>query len=197
MTNFFKIEKESNIDEIMEKNPYKMIITIFSVVKDFEKTALNNTFILKRNIKHNLNTDEDSIFLFIDLRHYLIKSNKYSNMIKPDTVPYVSFHFNSNQLARILNTEWDTFENTYKQLKEKLSEHFKLAHRDSTEKLKEQIKEQKKIENIEKLKQQYVINELLKLKKTKQLEENTNDTEENTPDEEDDKIIEDGDSSDD
>jgi len=182
MTNFYKIEKESHIDEIFEKNPYKLIVLIFSVVKDFDKTALNNTFLLKKNIKHNFNTDDNTIFLFIDLRNYLIKSNKYSNNIKPDTVPYTTFYFNSNQLARILNTECETFDKTYNQLKDKLTEHFKLAHRESTDKLKEQIKEQKKIENIEKLKQQYVINELLKLKKTKQIEEN-NETESEKEDE--------------
>ena len=174
-TNFFKIEKESNIDILMEKNPYKLFVLIFSVTSNYFPSVINDTITIKKNIKNNKNTEPNTIFLFIDLRNYILKNNKYSSSIEKNSVPYISFYFNNKELAFINNAEYSVFEETFDQLKEKLAEHFKISRVESetkpTSELKEHIKQQRKLENIEKLKQQYMINELTKLKKAKELEE--------------------------
>ena len=97
----------------------------------------------------------------------------------PDTKDIITkdetMNFNNKELAFINNAEYSVFEETFDQLKEKLAEHFKISRVESetkpTSELKEHIKQQRKLENIEKLKQQYMINELTKLKKAKELEE--------------------------
>ena len=192
-SNFYKIEKEIHIDEIMEKNPYKLIVLIFSFEHPaFNKEVLNHTFKLKKFIKNNLNKDADTIYLYINLQKYILRENKYSQHITKDSLPYISFYFNSNHLARILNCENDVFMETLQKIKEQLKEHFKMAkekelntgdnvnnetNADTQEKtedhenLKEQIRQQRKLEEIEKLKQQYLINELTKLKKAKEIQE--------------------------
>jgi len=118
--NFYKIEKESHIDEVMERNPYKLITLFFSLDD-------NITHIIKKNIKKNLSNDTNSIFLFINLQKYIIKENKYSKFITKDSLPYMSFYFTSQHLARITQAEYSVFFTTYNKLKEQLSEHFKLA----------------------------------------------------------------------
>jgi hypothetical protein len=195
-SNFYKIEKEIHIDEILEKNPYKLVVLIFSFENPtFNKQVLNETFKLKKYIKNKLNNDTDTIYLYINLQKYTIKENKYSQYITKDSLPYVSFYFNYNHMARILNGEEEIFESTLSKLKEHLKDHFKLAkekennsnientnehnnENDNTEikesdqqNLTEQIRQQRKLEEIEKLKQQYLINELTKLKKAKEIQE--------------------------
>ncbi len=193
-SNFYKIEKEIHIDEILEKNPYKLVVLIFSFENPtFNKQILNETFKLKKYIKNKLNNDNDTIYLYINLQKYIIKENKYSQHITKDSLPYVSFYFNFNHIARILNGEEEIFANTLSKLKDHLKDHFKIAkekennsnienvnieNNDNTEmkesdqqNLTEQIRQQRKLEEIEKLKQQYLINELTKLKKAKEIQE--------------------------
>ncbi len=204
-SNFYKIEREAHIDEIMEQNPYKLIVLIFSVESNFEIPALNNTFEINKHIKHNLNEDFDSIFLFINLAKYAIKTNKYSQYITKNSLPYTSFHFNTNLLARITSTEKDVFISTYDKIKEQIKEHIELVKKKKEENnlgtnddknkneetnevnelnkesnsdkskdmenLTSHIRQQRKLEEIEKLKQQYLINELTKLKKAKEIQE--------------------------
>ena len=192
--NFFKIEREAYIDEIMKNNPDKMIVLIFSLEANFDKSVLNNTFTLKKYIKKNLSNETNMIFLFINLQQFLIKENKYSNFITKDSLPYVSFYHNFKQLARITTTELDVFKNTLEKLKEYLDEnknneqeknnkekendnvdnHNENVDEEKPEELNnltDQIRQQRKIEEIEKLKQQYLINELTKLKKAKEIQE--------------------------
>ena len=119
-SNFFKIEREAHLDEIIEKNPYKLIILIFSIENNFEIPVLNNTYNLKKHIKHNLNNDTDTIFLLIDLQKYAIKTNKYSQYITKGSLPYSSFYFNSNLLARVTSTEKEVFLSTYEKIKEQI-----------------------------------------------------------------------------
>jgi hypothetical protein len=200
----------------MERNPYKLITLFFSLDD-------NITHIIKKNIKKNLSNETNSIFLFINLQKYIIKDNKYSKFITKDSLPYMSFYFTSQHLARITQAEYSVFFTTYNKLKEQLSEHFKLAvssdvkelapklsrsestnenvkdmahklsgsesmnenvnrshnlieqsepiENEEINNLTEQIKQQRKLEEIEKLKQQYLINELTKLKKAKEIQE--------------------------
>jgi hypothetical protein len=194
-SNFYKIEKEIHIDEILEKNPYKLVVLIFSFEHPtFNKQVLNETYKLKKYIKNKLNNDDNTIYLYINLQKYIIKENKYSQNITKDSLPYVSFYFNSNHIARILNGEEEVFMNTLVKLKDHLKDHFKIAkennqfeqtnniqnneNENTTEikesdqqNLTEQIRQQRKLEEIEKLKQQYLINELTKLKKAKEIQE--------------------------
>jgi hypothetical protein len=206
--NFFKIEREAYIEEIMKNNPNKMIVLIFSLESNFDKLVLNNTFTLKKYIKKNLANETEIVFLFINLQQFLIKENKYSHSITKDSLPYVSFYYNFKQLARITTTELDVFKNTLEKLKEFLENENKEKEnndqdqdqdqdqedkedkevkdnnenkdQDIKEKeekpeelnnLTDQIRQQRKIEEIEKLKQQYLINELTKLKKAKEIQE--------------------------
>ncbi len=125
--NFYKIEREIHIDELMQKHPYKLFVLIFSVDNNFDTKILNNTFTIKKNIKKNFSEDTNSIYLFINLQKYIIKENKYSKFITKDSIPYISFYFNFNHLARITNTEYDLFESTYHKIYEQLEDHFKLA----------------------------------------------------------------------
>ncbi len=192
--NFYKIEKELFIDDIMQKNPYKLFVLIFSLESNFNINILNNTFLIKKNIKKNFSNDNNTIFLFINLQKYTIKDNKYSQFITKDSIPYISFYFSGKHLARILSGEYDVFETTYNKIKNELSEHFELAKKqivqpennkqeehsekedqepkpDNMENLTDQIRQQRKLEEIEKLKQQYLINELTKLKRAKEIQE--------------------------
>jgi hypothetical protein len=206
--NFFKIEREAYIEEIMKNNPNKMIVLIFSLEDNFDKLVLNNTFTLKKYIKKNLANETEIIFLFINLQQFLIKENKYSHFITKDSLPYVSFYYNFKQLARITTTELDVFKNTLEKLKEFLENENKNEDKENNNQDKEdkedkeakeakdnkdqeikdqeikdeekpeelnnltdQIRQQRKIEEIEKLKQQYLINELTKLKKAKEIQE--------------------------
>jgi hypothetical protein len=193
--NFYKIEKESFIDDIIEKNPYKLFVLIFSLASNYNTHILNNTFLIKKNIKNNFSNDSNTIFLFINLQKYTIKDNKYSQFITKESIPYISFFFNGKHLARILSAEYDVFETTYNKIKNELSEHFELAKKqiksesviqqeplnnekeekhekhDNMENLTDQIRQQRKLEEIEKLKQQYLINELTKLKRAKEIQE--------------------------
>ncbi len=194
--NFYKVEKEIHIDEILEKNPNKLIVLLFSLENpNFNKEVINNTFKLKKYIKNNLNNDNDTIYLYVNLQKYIVKENKYSNYITKESLPYLSFYFNFNQLARILNSEETIFVNTLTKLKGLIKENTKEnntennnesenenintnTNNDNTEQndttqqnLTEQIRQQRKLEEIEKLKQQYLINELTKLKKAKEIQE--------------------------
>ena len=209
-SNFYKIEKEIHIDDIFEKNSNKLIVLLFSFEDATGNNDLNETYKLKKYIKNNLNNDNNTIYLYINLKKYLIKENKFSKYITRDSLPYLSFYYNFNLIARILNSEQEVFINTLVKLKE----HIKLAKENNqpnnqpndpsntihqnnalndqqTEQtnnptnqtnpineqnieqhnLTEQIRQQRKIEEIEKLKQQYLINELTKLKKAKEIQE--------------------------
>ncbi len=195
--NFYKIEKETFIDEIMANNPYKLFVLIFSVESNFNVNTLNATFNIKKNIKKNFSTDNNTIFLFVNLQKYAIKENKYSQYITKESLPYISFYFTGKHLARILSAEYDVFETTYNKLKNELTEHFELVNKnvhkeeevndnqnketnqelnnqepnENIDNLTEQIQQQRKLEEIEKLKKQYLINELTKLKRAKEIQE--------------------------
>jgi len=120
MTNFYRIEKEVHIDEIMEKYNNKLFVLIFSVdSKNFNPEIINNTNLIKKNIKKEL-LNEQNIFLYINLQRYIITQNKYANQITRDSIPYISFYYNKNQIARILNAEWNVFEETYNKIKSEL-----------------------------------------------------------------------------
>jgi hypothetical protein len=202
-SNFYKIEKEIHIDDIFEKNSHKLIVLLFSFEDSSNNNDLNETFKLKKYIKNNLNTDNNTIYLYINLKKYLIKENKFSKYITKESLPYLSFYYNFNLIARILNCEQEVFINTLAKLKEHIasaknnnqsndqtnetqsntptnkpnsndiSNDNDQANEQNIEQnnLTEQIRQQRKIEEIEKLKQQYLINELTKLKKAKEIQE--------------------------
>lgn len=200
-SNFYKIERETYIDEIMEQNPFKLIVLMFSVESNFDIPSLNNTFEINKHIKHNLNNETDSIFLFVNLGKYAIKTNKYSQYITKNSLPYTSFYFNTNLLARVTSTEKDVFISTYDKIKEQIKEHIELIKKKKEEKSEDEnqnevenkesnsdkskdmenltshIRQQRKLEEIEKLKQQYLINELTKLKKAKEIQEQMENSE--------------------
>jgi len=191
--NFYKIEKESYINELMINNPDKLFVLIFSLDSNFDKNVLNNTFIIKKNIKKNLSNENNTIFLYVNLQRYIIKENKYSHSIKQNSLPYVSFYYKNNELARITETEYSVLNDTYYKLLENLEEHFKLSnknsemsndtkndnnneevnekHDENMDELTDKIRQQRKLEEIEKLKQQYLINELTKLQRAKEIQE--------------------------
>ena len=185
-SNFYKIEKEIYIDEIFKKNPNKLIVLLFSFEDPNNINILNDTYTIKKYIKNNLNNDSETIYLYINLQKYIIKENKFSKYITKESLPYISFYFNFNLVARILNSEQDVFINTLSKLKEHLKStkdnntelkteiktEIKTELKDTEQQhLTEQIRQQRKLEEIEKLKQQYLINELTKLKKAKEIEE--------------------------
>ena len=203
-SNFYKIEKEIHIDDIFEKNSNKLIVLLFSFEDGTNNTDLNETYKLKKYIKNNLNNDINTIYLYINLKKYLIKENKFSKYITKESLPYLSFYYNFNLIARILNGEQEVFINTLAKLKEHIASakdneqsndkpndkpnnepnnelaidpSNKLQNDQPDEQnieqnnLTEQIRQQRKIEEIEKLKQQYLINELTKLKKAKEIQE--------------------------
>ena len=200
-SNFYKIEKEIHIDDIFEKNSHKLIVLLFSFEDSSNNNDLNETFKLKKYIKNNLNTDNNTIYLYINLKKYLIKENKFSKYITKESLPYLSFYYNFNLIARILNCEQEVFINTLAKLKEHIatakdnnqsndqsnevqnntpsnkSQNEDQANEQNIDQnieqnnLTEQIRQQRKIEEIEKLKQQYLINELTKLKKAKEIQE--------------------------
>ena len=200
-SNFYKIEKEIHIDDIFEKNSHKLIVLLFSFEDSSNNNDLNETFKLKKYIKNNLNTDNNTIYLYINLKKYLIKENKFSKYITKESLPYLSFYYNFNLIARILNCEQEVFINTLAKLKEHIatakdnnqsndqsnevqnntpsnksqnedqSNEQNIDQNIEQNNLTEQIRQQRKIEEIEKLKQQYLINELTKLKKAKEIQE--------------------------
>lgn len=189
-SNFYKIEKEIHIDEILENNQNKLMVLVFSFEnQNFAKNVLNESFKLKKYIKNNLKNDNDTIYLYIDLKNYIIKENIYSKYITKESLPYVSFYYNHNQLARILNCEQPVFVNTITKIKEYIHESLKTHNETNTEisniqnddkteikeneqqNLTDQIRQQRRLEEIEKLKQQYLINELIRMKKAKEIQE--------------------------
>lgn len=201
MNNFYRIEKELYIDELMAKYKNKLFVLIFSVdSKNFSPDIINNTNLIKKNIKKELLNENNAIFLYINLQKYNITQNNYASQITRDSIPYVSFYYNNNHVARILNAEWPVFIDTYNKIKLELDreksespnnttnsisnnneaiqdnndidDKIELNNIDEYDTLKEQIKQQRKLEEIEKLKQQYLINELTKLKKSKEIQEN-------------------------
>jgi len=182
--NFYKVEREIYISELMNNNPDKLFVLIFSLDSNFQQEVLNDTFTIKKNIKSKLINEHNTIFLYINLQKYIIKDNKYSQSITKDSLPFVTFYYKGNLLAKITQTEYDVLEETYNKLHENLEEHFKISAKNSEEldksdkadenmdELTDKIKQQRKLEEIEKLKQQYLINELTKLKKAKEIQEN-------------------------
>ena len=120
-SNFYKIEKEIHIDDIFEKNSNKLIVLLFSFEDTTNNNDLNETFKLKKYIKNNLNNDTNTIYLYINLKKYLIKENKFSKYITKESLPYLSFYYNFNLIARILNGEQEVFINTLAKLKEHIA----------------------------------------------------------------------------
>ncbi len=182
--NFYKIEKETFIDEIMTNNPHKLFVLIFSVESNFNVNTLNATFTIKKNIKKNFSNDSNTIFLFINLQKYAIKENKYSQYITKESLPYISFYFTGKHLARILSAEYEVFDNTYKKLKHDLNEHFELANKnaqvqeekennehnvkesENNEEQQEQTQNNDNIDNLtDQIQQQRKLEEIEKLKK--------------------------------
>ena len=120
-SNFYKIEKEIHIDDIFEKNSNKLIVLLFSFEDATNNNDLNETYRLKKYIKNNLNNDNNTIYLYINLKKFLIKENKFSKYITKDSLPYLSFYYNFNLIARILNGEQEVFINTLAKLKEHIA----------------------------------------------------------------------------
>lgn len=209
---FYKINNEILIDEIMDENKFNLICILFSTddLNKFSKDVINNTRIIKKGIKKTLSEKyNDVIFIYVDLLNFIISENKYSKYIGKNSLPYVGFYFNNNQLASISLANLEVIESGILQLKEKIDklvfekkkdnniednnnidndeenkhienhEELNLEQEETSKKnlliQKQQIREElikrKKIEEIEKLKQQYFINELTRIKRAKELEE--------------------------
>lgn len=213
---FYKINNEILIDEIMDENKFNLICILFSSdnLNKISKEVVNNTRLLKKGIKKTLSEKyNDVIFIYVDLLNFIITKNKYSHNISKNSLPYVGFYFNNNQLASISLANLEVIESGILQLKQKIDklvfekkednniinndeenneeineEVINNENNDETNNLQEeettkknlliqqqQIREEfikrKKLEEIEKLKQQYFINELTRIKRTKELEE--------------------------
>lgn len=208
---FYKINNEILIDEIMDENKFNLICILFSAddLNKFSKEVVNNTRIIKKGIKNTLSEKyNDVIFIYVDLLNFVISKNKYSQYISKNSLPYVGFYFNNNQLASISLANLEVIESGILQLKEKIDklvfekkednniednnidneeenknienhEELNLEQEEPSKKnlliQKQQIREElikrKKLEEIEKLKQQYFINELTRIKRAKELEE--------------------------
>jgi hypothetical protein len=120
---FYKINNEILIDEIMDENKFNLICILFSAddLNKFSKDVINNTRIIKKGIKKTLSEKyNDVIFIYVDLNNYVISENKYSKYISKNSLPYVGFYFNSNQLASISLANLEVIESGILQLKEKI-----------------------------------------------------------------------------
>lgn len=167
--NFYKIEKEQHVDDLMLNNPDKLFVLLLSVENDqnYPKSCINNTNIIKKNIKNKLLTNNifNDIFLFINLNKYFLKENKYTQNLSKTMLPCVIFYYNNEQLLKLPNVEYSKMELAYNNTKE-------LIKIKAEEKMQQEIIKIKKISAFEELKNKYLINELLKLKKAKEIEEN-------------------------
>ncbi len=213
---FYKINNEILIDEIMDENKFNLICILFSSdnLSKISKEVVNNTRIIKKGIKNTLSEKYNNvIFIYVDLLNFIITKNKYSHHISKNSLPYVGFYFNNNQLASISLANLEVIESGILQLKEKIDklvfekkedndmennntednnidneeenknienhEEINFEQEETNkknlliqkQKIREELIKRKKLEEIEKLKQEYLINELTRIKRAKELEE--------------------------
>ncbi len=201
---FYKITNEQFIDKIINSNPEKLIVLLFSLENNIEKKYINTTYKIKKYIKHDIKEDENYnnfdniIFLYINLSQFVIsnKNSKYILDINKDNLPYISFIYGNMNLARIKNTDFHTF-------KDQILQFNNVVKKDIEKKIKDKITEQRRLDEIEKTKQNLLIIELNRIKKSKEIQEqiekssqddNNEMSEDNNEDSEDDNNQEDEDS---
>jgi hypothetical protein len=168
--NFYKIKREQLIDEVFKENPNKIIVLFFTYYDaNYDINIVNNVNKIKKHIKTNLSNEDNSIFLLIELQNFLISHNTYSSNISKNNLPIMRFYYNSENISEINNVNDILFIDMYNKIKE-----FIEFNNTNNEKniLIEQIQQQKKLEVIDKLKQEHIINELNKIKFIKTLESN-------------------------
>jgi hypothetical protein len=179
LNNLFKIKHESEIDDCVSKNKDKLIVIVFSIDNEkYFNRELHLTikkFVKREMAPNNLN----SIFLFVDLNNYIVTQNKYSCHVKPEKLCYTLYIYNTNQLTGIKNISPESLAMSHKELLEKIMTQQNSKPSEDEELMQENKK--KKLEKIASLKTKFQLQELRKMKKMKQIDEeidvNSNSTE--------------------
>lgn len=184
---FYKITNEQFIDKIINSNPEKLIVLLFSLENNIEKKYINTTYKIKKYIKHDIEEDanynnfDNIIFLYINLSQFVIsnKNSKYILDINKDNLPYISFIYGNMNLARIKNTDFNTF-------KDQLIQFNNVVKKDIEKKIKDKITEQRRLDELEKTKQNLLIIELNRIKKSKEIQEQLEKSSQDNSNQEDD-----------
>ncbi len=185
-SNFFQATSELHIDNVIKSNPDKKIVLIFSVSSNFDISVVNATREIKKKIKHR-ETDDKIIYLFIDLRQYtfIAQQNgnikpKYMDKVSPQTIPFVMYYYGGNRICEINNCLFDALIEANDRIDVQINEQINaLASKKKsgdnkvnarTTQITEQIKKQQISEKIDKMRDEYMLVELDRIKKTKELE---------------------------
>jgi len=201
----YRINDEMILYKLLEKNKDKLVSVLYSSENTsvFPKETINTTRKIKKIMKREISKKyENMLFCYINLGDYKIYTNKFTDTITKDIIPRISFYFNLARVGNIDNANVsnvdlskiiDEINNKIKELlkekeiKEKENNpEIKDNEEEKIDKIKTQLLNQRKLEEIERLKQQYLIMELEKLRKMKEQQENIrSDSDSNLTDESD------------
>lgn len=193
----YLIGREESIDDVIRNNQNSLITLLFSTTnfaKVTKKELVNTTALIKKEFKKNalennanIAKETRDIFVFVDLTNYLVTENKYTRTANINTMPLILFFYKGSQIASIQKADVESFKTTYDKIKEKLlttntnntTNNTTTNNTTMTGNSEEgtaalslqQVIQQKRREEIERLKQEYALKELIKLKKAKELQE--------------------------
>lgn len=195
---FYLIKNEEQIDEILKDNILRLVVILYSSQNEkiFDKETITKTKQVKKYFNNLKDEYPNIIFLYVNLNNYGYKKNTYTNDITKNVVPRVSFYYNLSRLANIdsldamgdikdviekLNDKFINNKKSNIQIQENIEEGIpeQAVEKQPTEdEVEKQLDVQRKLEEIERLKQQYLILELQKIKKMKEEQEGfqTSDT---------------------
>jgi hypothetical protein len=198
----YRINDEIILDKLLQKHNDKLIAILYSSENTsvFTKETINTTKKIKKYLKRDLSKKyENMIFGYVNLGDYKIYTNKFTDTITKDIIPRISFYFNLTRVGNIdkANIPAEELSKIIDEINTKISELIKEKETQEKSKqveTKEEIKEEKidviktqllnqrKLEELEKLKQQYLIMELEKLRRMKEQQENNYSSSQQTED---------------
>ncbi len=194
---FYLITNEEQLDEIINENKTKLVVVLYSSQneKAFDKEVIKKTKQIKKYFNQIKEEYQNNIFLYVNLSNYGYSRNVYTHNLTKDVIPRVSFYYNLSRLANIDNIDFlEDIKNVINQLKSKIDQKKSTIsieetplHENETlnnenqnppeiakpseDDVDKQLEVQRKLEEIERLKQQYLILELQKIKKMKEEQE--------------------------
>lgn len=201
MSNYYRVNSEDDLDEIINKNEFRLVMIFFSAKKP-PLIPINVDIYIKKLLKHELSKKyNDNIFIYVDLLDYKLRStDKYVNRVTKNELPYVEFYYNKRLIGNITNINkdieklFDTLDKLNNSILEKVFSNHKVSVEETkniinsnsnSESNKNIIKDNnmnedyekelsKRMEKINELKKKAILEEYEHLCKIKKNEENIN-----------------------
>lgn len=172
MNNIYKVTHEQQINDILEKNQDKLTIIVFSV-EDNNILNINTDRNIKKTLKTLSQKYAEHIFVYVDLKKYMLKDEIYTQIVNKDNIPFTYFYYKKKGLCTIQKSNSESITETLNKiiidiLPKLMSEKKQEPEiKNPVEKLLEatsEINTREKLEQIEKVKQDRYVEELQKYK---------------------------------